>query len=210
LDPPVDIGQSDCIVGLENELAGELLAAIDELAGVLRDADLARNTVALHLVGNQDAISEDVVPDHLRADDSGDDPAGVDADSHVQVLEVLVFRLVPYLSNDVDHLEARLQDSVGFLDDVGQGPLGFVDAAVVAHDDVAVPDGVNLVDSVLVAELIESREKLRQEVHDLPWILGVLAESCELDHICEEEGAICELVDLPLLVLDHVEHVVRD
>lgn len=211
LDRPADLGQLHWGVVVKVIRPRNVGILRDEVLGVFRNANLARNTVALHLVGDQHTVPENVVPHHLASNDAGNDSARVNSDPHVEVLQIHALRLVADLGDDVDHLEAGLDHAVGFVqNDVHVGlPPALFNSAVVPHDDVAVPDGVHFVDLVLLAELVESREHLRKQVDDVSRILGVLAEGRELDHVGEEEGAVLELVDLALFVFDDVDHVLR-
>ena len=88
-------------MGHKGVFSRQILRASQEVFGSFRDTDSSRDAVALHLVGDENTFSKDVVSDHLRADDPSDDFSRMDSNPHVQNLEVLVVGLVPHFLNDV-------------------------------------------------------------------------------------------------------------
>mmetsp|Transcript_20117 Transcript_20117/g.19077 ORF Transcript_20117/g.19077 Transcript_20117/m.19077 type:complete len:278 (+) Transcript_20117:437-1270(+) len=130
----------------------------------------------------------------------------MDSNSHVEIFEVFVGGVGSDLGDDVDHLKAGLDDSVGFLGSDLLCPILRRDVPCVPRDHVAVADGVHLVDMVVHAELVELREQLRQQLHHLLRILDVVAELGEAAHVGEEEGDVLQLVHHLVPILDSLQH----
>lgn len=132
----------------------------------------------------------------------------MDADAHIQVLQGWVLRLLALFGNDVNHFEADLDHSEGFVDLDNLGASFFGDLARVAHNDVAVADSVHFVDSDLFTELVELAEQPRQETHDF-LRFSVLREFGEANHVSIEESDVIERVNDTLVILDTGKHVQR-
>ena len=58
--------------------------------------------------------------------------------------------------------------------------------ASVAHNDVAIPNGVHLVHFILDAQLIEAGEQFGEKFDDLTWIFHVVAELREAHHVSKQ------------------------
>jgi len=178
---------------------------------IFRYANLARNTVTLHLVSNEHTIPENVISHDLASNNSGNDSARMDSNPHIKVLQIHILRLVADLCNDVDHFKTGLDNTMGFIQNnihIGLSPILF-DSAIISHNNVAITNGVNFIDLILLAKLVKSREHFRKQINNISWILRVLTECRKLDHICKEECAVLELVDLSLFIFDYVDHVLR-
>ena len=66
---------------------------------------------------------------------------------------------------------------------------------------------MHLVHPVLLTKLVKTREKFRKELHNLSRIFHVFAESCESNHVSEQEGLVIELINLSFLVLDNSQNM---
>ena len=87
--------------------------------------------------------------------------------------------LLPLLLDNLNHLHGDLQDIVSFKNGIFVGASIFCNLARVAHHDVAIAHSVQLVDTMLLAQLVKLREKARHEGNHVLWLsfLTVVAEA---------------------------------
>ena len=76
----------------------------------LRDVDGSWLARGLHVVGNGGIVGPDIELPLPQADQPSQDPASVDADSHVELLHVV---LLSDTADQLDHLEAHLDAVLG-------------------------------------------------------------------------------------------------
>ena len=141
---------------LEADKAPRIL--LEKLVSGLADADPSRDPVGLDPVRDKDVLTKNVVVDNLGSNDSSDEFPGVDPDSHRKPLHVGVRRVLSLFVDNLAHVEARLDELVGFLYLDAQRSSLFVGATRVAHDHVAVTDRVHFIDVQLLAHQIELAE----------------------------------------------------
>ena len=89
---------------------------MDQLVSLFTDAYSAGHAVAFHFVRDEDVLAKDIVADHFRADYTAHDLASMNANTHVQVAQRWVLRLVALFSYNVDHLKSNLDDAERLLD----------------------------------------------------------------------------------------------
>ena len=65
------------------EIVGNEVVLVYHLVSLLRNANLASQTIRLHLICDKHVLAEDVVPHDLGAYDSADNFSSVDPNSHI-------------------------------------------------------------------------------------------------------------------------------
>ena len=80
-----------------------------------RDANAALLAVGLHLVRDENILTENVVSDHLCANNAAYNFTRVNSNAHVQVPQGTIFGGRTLLRNDFDHLETDLNYAEGLL-----------------------------------------------------------------------------------------------
>ena len=131
----------------------------------------------------------------------------MDSNSHVKVLESWVVCLLAFIIDDLNHLEANLNHFVGFFDLHRESTPFLRNLACIAHDDVTVSDGMDLVDFALVAEFIELAEEPRQQSDHFLWFRHILRKLCKSNHISVEKCYIVKQIDHFLVILDTLQHM---
>ena len=131
---------------------------LEKLVSGIADADPSTNPVGLNLVRDKDVLTKNVVVDNLGSNDPADELPRVDPNPHRKLLHVGVLRGQSLFVDDLAHVEARLDELVGFLYLDTQRSSLFVGATCVAHDYVAVTDRVHLIDIQLLAHQVELAE----------------------------------------------------
>lgn len=171
--------------------------------------DATGDALLLDLFRDDDVQTEDVVAHDFAADDAAANFARMNANVQVQRRgEGNRCRAPALLLNDLEHLQGDLKYVVAFDDGVVQRASFLGDLARIAHHNIRVPDRVQFVDAVLLAQLVELTEK---SVHHSDGFrrLTFCAEVGEACDFCVQYRHIFKLVDDFLVVLDALEHVLR-
>jgi hypothetical protein len=76
---------------------------------------------------------------------------------------------------------------VSFFNNDLSGSPCFINFSVIAvtHDNVAVADGMNFVNSFFITDLIKSGEEFRKKRNDFSLVLNVVTKLGEANHVSE-------------------------
>lgn len=137
-------------------------------------------------IGDHDVGAVNVVPDDFSSDDTSNDLAGVDTDSHVE------FRKVIFFSHNLDvfnHREAHIDDVFGLLQDIPLIAIGK------AQDNIAVANGINFVNIMFKALFIKLLKQFPEHFNnDIGFVLVFFGEGSKPFDISIEHGTVFELI----------------
>ena len=219
------IVQLNVLILLEAQFGTDLRNELERLLGLITDNYLARSTLHLHLLCDVYSFTEDVVSHEFAAYDSSDNLTSVDANSHVESIDILGLfgehlllcfltaqfngssrlKYLPNIStglrcrsdiiDDFDHLKTSLDDSGGLINNHGFVSLILIDSTIVTHNNIRVTDSMNLVDSLLFTELIEPGKYSRKEDYDFFWVALMPLVLSKVAHVGEKKSAVRELIN---------------
>jgi hypothetical protein len=108
--------------------------------------DVSCFSLLLKFVGDHDVGAVNVVPDDFSSDDTSNDFASVDTDSHVELRKVVFFS---DNLNVFNHRESHIDDVFGLLQDV---PLIAISKS---QNNIAISNGINFVNIMFKALFIK-------------------------------------------------------
>ena len=167
-------------------LSKDIWLPLKDLPCFLTDAYFSWDSMSFHLVGNEYTVSKDVVSNNFWTNDTCDNSSCMDSDSHIEVLEQVFIWLVSNFSNYINHLKTCLDNSVSFIDNNCSVSFSLVDSTIVAHNNIAITDGVHLVDFIFFSLLIKPWKELREKIDNFSWIFNVLAERSKTNNVGEK------------------------
>jgi len=118
-------------------------------------------------VRNEDILPKYVVSNHFRADNSRHNSACIQANLHIQILQIRILHAVSFFSHDLAELVRSLQHVVRFGESILLSSFFTRHFASVTNDDVDVAQSVHLVNAVLLAQVVKLADQARQQAQDI-------------------------------------------